>query len=131
MAFSRLNLGTFSRVEASITRLYRSFHDFLAGGHSNHEKNLYIFFKILSQRCLAAWFGNLFATWFSREKHLFCTLMTVFKTFPFSLEHFLMFIVLSIHLSHKLTVFFLEKPPFFFIISTSIFKKRYGFSYFL
>ena len=110
--FSRFGLATYSRVEALVARLYRNFcgslRDFLASGPSSHKKHLDNFSKFLSQRCLVAWFGDLFATWFSRKKRMFCALRTVFKTFQFSLEHFLLFIVLFVHLSHKLTMFLLK-----------------------
>ena len=97
---------------------------------SSHEKHLEKFSKILSLSCLATCPGDLFVTWFSREKWVFCTLRTVFKTFQFSLKHFLLFIVLPIHISLKLTVF-LSKTTIFITFSTSIFNKRYGFFYFL
>ena len=72
---------------------------------SSREKHLEKFSKILSLSCLATCPGDLFVTWFSREKWVFCTLRTVFKTFQFSLKHFLLFIVLFVQHSHKLTVF--------------------------
>ena len=60
-------------------------------------------------------FGNLFATQFNHENHVFCALRTVFKNFSFFPHSFWLFIVLSIHLSHKLTMFTmfsLKNPPF-------------------
>ena len=74
--FSQLGLATCLRVEAPVARLYKIFRgslrDFLAGVPSSHEKHLENFSKILSLRCLVAWLGDLFATWFSREKCVFC-----------------------------------------------------------
>ena len=59
------------------------------GGPSSHKKHLDIFFKILSQRCLAACFGDLFATQSSCENRVFCIMRvffrTGFKNFSFSL----------------------------------------------
>ena len=90
--FSQLGLATCLRVEAPVARLYKIFRgslrDFLAGVPSSHEKHLENFSKFLSLRCLVAWLGDLFATWFSREKCVFCALRTVYKTCQFSLKHF-------------------------------------------
>ena len=119
------------RVEAPVARLYRNFHgslrNLLAGGPSSRKKHLANFSKILSLRCLATCLGDLFAVQLSREKRMFCASRTVFKTFQFSFKHFLLFIVLSISLSHKLTVFHSQKSSIFFIISSTNIKKRYGF----
>ena len=99
-------MATCLRVEAPVARLYRSFRsslsDFLTGVPSSGKKHLENFSKIFS---MAAWLGDLFATWFSHEKRMFCALRTVFKTFQFSLEHFWLFIVFLIRLSHILTMF--------------------------
>ena len=92
LKFSQLGLATCLWGEAPVARLYRSFRgslrDLLAGVPSSHKKHLENFSKILSLRCLVAWLGDLFATWFSHEKCVFCVLRTIFKTFQFSLKHF-------------------------------------------
>ena len=65
---------------------------------------------------------------------MFCALRiffgTIFKIFSFFPRSLWLFIVLSVPLPHKLTVF-LSKIHHFFIVSSSNFKKRYGFSIFL
>ena len=110
---------------------HESFCDFLMGGPSNSEKKLRQNFPIFVSRVLVTWTGDLFTTHFSRENRVFCDLRTIFKkkfSFPsfILIVHFLVRSSLSQthHVSHK-------NPPFFFIISTSNFKKRYGFSIFL
>ena len=64
-------------------RLYKNFHgslcDLLASGPSNREKHLDIFFKSLSQRCLVACFGDLFATHSNHENREFCTIRVFFR----------------------------------------------------
>ena len=76
-------------------------------------------------------FGDLFATHFSRENCVFCTLRTVFKKlFSFSLAHFDCSLSCSfISLTNSLCFF--QKSTIFIIISSSNFKKMYGFSIFL
>ena len=110
---------------------HESFCDFLVGGPSSSEKKLRQNFPIFVSRVLVTWTGDLFTTHFSRENRVFCDLRTIFKknfSFPsfILIVHFLVRSSLSQthHVSHK-------NPPFFFIISTSNFKKRYGFSIFL
>ena len=71
-------------------------------------------------------FGDLFATYFNRRNHVFCTLRTVFKNFsifPRSLS--------CPFISLTNSPCFSKKSTIFFIISTSNFKKRYEFSIFL
>ena len=109
---------------------HESFCDFLMGGPSSSEKKLRQNFPIFVSRVLVTWTGDLFTTHFSRENRVFCDLRTIFKkkfSFPsfILIVHFLVRSSLSQthHVSHK-------NPPFFFIISTSNFKKRYGFLFF-
>jgi len=68
-------LATCSRVEGPVARLLRDFRgsarDSLAGRPSSREKHLENFFKIFSLSVLVAWLGDLLATHFSREKHVF------------------------------------------------------------
>ena len=70
--FSRLYLATCLWVEAPVMRLYINFHsslrDLFVGGPSSHEKHLDKFFKNFVSKV----FGNLFPTWFSHEKRVFC-----------------------------------------------------------
>ena len=65
-------------------------------------KNTWTYF---SKFCLKGVWQLVLATCFIREKRMFCSLRTVFKTFQFSLEHFLLFIVLFVQLSYKPTMF--------------------------
>ena len=78
-----------------------SLRDFLASGPSSREKHLDKFFKFFFMGV----FGDLFATYFNCKNHVFCTLRTVFKNFSIFPRSFCLFIVLPVHLSHKLTVF--------------------------
>ena len=131
----RLGLVAFSRVEAQVARLYRSFCsslcDFLVGGPSSREKHLDKFFKIFVSKV----FGNL--SWrlvrdlVQLQKMHVLRILDSFKNFSIFPRTFLTVhcLVPSYHSqTHRVSH---EKPPFFFIISTSILKKRYGFSYFL
>ena len=134
LKFSQLGLATYSWMEAPIARLYKNFcgslHDFLTGGPSNHEKHLDKFFKNF---VTSVWWLVLATCTrlVSIAKNMcFALLGQVLKLFSFPSNIF--YCSLScpfISLSNSLC--FSQKPPLFFIISTSILKKRYGFSYFL
>ena len=74
--------------------------------------------------CLASYPGDLLATYLSREKRVFCVSRLVFKTFQFSLEHFVTIHYLphlNLSQTHHVT---LEKSPLLLIISTPIFMKK-------
>ena len=106
------------------------FRDFLVGGTSSLEKHLDKIFKFCLRGFLATWSGDLFMTHFSRDNHMFCTLRIIlkknFSVFPRS---FWLFIILSVHLSHKLTVFLSKNPPFSSsLLQTS--RKGMGFLFF-
>ena len=79
---------------------------------------------------MTAWSGDLFATHFNREKRLFCALRTIFKNFSVFPHSFWLFIVLSIHLSHKLTMFSLKNPPFSSSSLLQTSRKGMGFLFF-
>ena len=111
-----------------------SCHDSLASGTSCRKKNFKTNFKILSHGFLVTCFGNLFATQYSREKRVFCTLIvffkTILKTFQFSLTHCDCSLSCPfISLTNSLC--FSQKSTIFFIISSSNFKERYGVFIFL
>ena len=88
----------------------------------------------LSHEILVTWTGDLFTNHSSRKKRVFCTLKVIFraifKNFSFFPCILWLFIVLSVSASSKLIVF-THKTSIFVIISSPIFKKRYGFSLFL
>ena len=88
----------------------------------------------MSHGFLVTCFGNLFATQYSREKRVFCTLIvffkTILKTFKFSLTHCDCSLSCPfISLTNSLC--FSQKSTIFFIISSSNFKERYGVFIFL
>ena len=100
--------------------------DYLAGRPSSHEKHLDKF----SNFCLRS-FGDMFTTHCSRENRVFCNLRTVFKkifNFPSFILTVHCLVLSSLSQTHCVSH---KNPPIFFIISTSNFKKRYGFSIFL
>ena len=125
--FSQLGLVTCLWVEAPVARLYKNFRgslrNLLTSGPSSRLKHLENFSKILSLTCLVTCPGNLFANWFSHEKRMFCTLRTIFKTFHFSLEHFLLFIVLFVRLSHILIVFHSKIHHFHHLLNFNLQEK--------
>ena len=111
-----------------------SCRDSLVSGTSCRKKHFKTNFKILSHGFLATCFGNLFATQYSREKRVFCTLIvffkTILKTFQFSLTHCDCSLSCPfISLTNSLC--FSQKSTIFFIISSSNFKERYGVFIFL
>ena len=81
-----------------------------------------------------AWLGDLFVTHSNSEKCVFCTLRVIFraifKNFSFFPRLLWLFIVLSVPLPPKLTMFS-KKSSIFIIISSQIFKKRNEFCHFL
>ena len=97
-------------------------------------KTLRQIFQILSQGFLATWSGNLFATHFNHENRVFCTMKvffrTGFKNFSFFPRISWLFIFLSVFPSFNITAF-THKLSIFFLTSSPIFKKRYGFYFFL
>jgi len=108
--------------------------DLLANGPSSRGKHLDKIFQICHMGFSMACFGNLFATYFSLKKRVFYVLRvifwTTFKNFSFFPRLLWLFIVLFVPLPPKLTMFS-QKSSIFIIISSQIFKKRYGFSLFL
>ena len=112
--------------------VHRDFHgsarDSLADRPSSHEKHLEIFFTILSLSVLVARPGDLLVTHFNRKKRVFCISKTVFKTFSVFRSNFCDYSLSSPFLSQKLTQTLLKLH--FYIISSQIFKKMYGFSLF-
>ena len=80
------------------------------------------------------WSGDLFATHFSRKNRMFCTMRvffrSTFKNFSFFPRILWLFIFLSIFPSFKITVF-THNLTIFFLTSSPIFKKMYGFYFFL
>ena len=125
-----LVLATWSQVNLVVflqSRAYtKGFCNSLVGQCPSCEKDLENFPKFWVFTVLATRFGDLFATWFSRKKCVFCALRTVFKNFQFSLEYFLLFIVLFIHLSPKTSlvlhhlIFNLHEKVWVFLFSLSI-----------
>ena len=106
-----------------------SLRDLLVSRPSNHKKTLRQILTNLSHEILATWADDLFATHSSREKHVFCNLRVIFRQFSKTFHFSLAYCDCSLSPSSKLTMFF-QKSSIFFIISSSIFKKRYGFSIF-
>ena len=106
-----------------------SLHDFLAGGPSSREKHLNKFFQFFSQG-----FWRIFRDSFQSRKSFvlrFKNSLLKKKKNQFSLVHFdysLSCPFISLSQTHRVSH---KNPPIFFIISTSNFKKRYGFSIFL
>ena len=93
-------------------------------------KTLRQIFPIFVSRVLATWSGDLFVTYFSHENCVFCDLRIVKKKKKFSLVHFdcsLSCPFISLTNSPR----FSQRSTIFIIISSSNFKKRYGFSIFL
>ena len=80
-----LILATCSRVKGPITRGTQRFSQLSSqltrGSTFQSPKTLRKCFTILSLSVLVARPGNLLATHFSREKHVFCISKIVFKTF--------------------------------------------------
>ena len=117
-----------------VLRDFRSlFHNSLTGRTSNREKHLENFSKIFLS-VLATGPGDLHATWFNRENRVFYTMRaffwTGFKNFSFFPRILRLFILLSAFASFKITVF-THKISIFSFTSSSIFKERYGFCFFL
>ena len=83
---------------------------------------------------MAACFGDLFVNQSSRENRVFCTIRVFFRTGFKNVSFFLriswLFIFLSVFPSFKITVF-THKLSIFFLTSSPIFKKKYGFCFFL
>ena len=89
-------------------------------------KNTY---TIFSKFCHKG-FGDLFVTHISRKNRVFCTLRIVFKNFSVFPWTFWLFIVLSVHLSHKLTVFSLKIHHFSSSSLLQTSRKGMGFLFF-
>ena len=104
-----------------------SAYDSLVGRPSICEKHLEIFLTFVSLSVLVASSGDLLATHFNCEKRVFCISKTVFRTFSIFPSNFCEYSLSSPFLSQlKLTQTFLKLH--FCILSSRIFKKRYGFS---
>ena len=80
------------------------------------------------------WSSDLFATHFSRENRVFCTIRVFFKTgfknFSFFPRISWVFIFLSVFPFFKITAF-THKLSIFFLTSSPIFQRRYGLYFFL
>ena len=128
VASSRINLGDlFASGRSSCEGYSEIFAAQLTGRPSSREKHLENFFTILSLSVLAACPSDLLATHPSREKRVFSISKTVFKTFSVFPSNFCDYSLSSPFLSQlKLTQTLLKLH--FSIISSQIFKKRYGFS---
>ena len=130
-------MTTCSRVEVPIVRVHKDFHSLfrnsLAGRTSNREKHLENFSKIFLS-VLATSPGDLHATWFNRENHVFYIMRaffwTSFKNFSFFPRISRLFILLSFFSSFKITIF-THNISIFSFTSSPIFKERYEFCFFL
>ena len=108
-----------------------SVRDSFTSGTSSRKKNIEIFLESFLSSVLVAGPGDLHAIWFSRENRVFCTKWVNFWTFSVFPSNFHDCSLSSpFQTSFKLIVS-LSKNLHFYIISTSFFKKRYGFSYYL
>ena len=104
-----------------------SLRDFLAGGPSSREKHLDKFFKFFSQG-----FWRLVHDSFQSRKLRVLQFKDSLLKKKISFPSFILTIHCLVHSSLSQTHRVSHKnPPIFFIISTSNFKKRYGFSIFL
>ena len=138
LGFSRLSLAIGLQVEAPIVSFTQTVW-WLSSQLSHRwnfqsRKTLIQIFQIFSHGFLATWIGDLFVTYYSHEKRMFCTLRVifraVFKNFSFFPRISWLFIILFAPPSAKINVF-THKHYILFIISSSIFEKRYGFCLFL
>ena len=128
---SRLRLATVSWVEALVARFtqnaWRLPLQLTREWNFQSQKTLRQIFQNFSHEFLATCIGDLFATHSSREKRVFCTMKvifrSIFKNFSIFPRILWLFIVLSIPLPHKLTVF-TPKSSIFFSISSPIFKNK-------
>ena len=109
---------------------HESFCDFLMGGPSSNEKKLRQNFPIFVSRVLVTWTGDLFTTHFSRENRVFCDLRTIFKKISVFPHSFWLFIFLSVHLSHKLTMFLTKIHHFSSSSLLQTSRKGMGFLFF-
>ena len=126
----QLSLATCPQVEGPVARGLRDFRSLpcnsLTSRTFSHEKHLDKFFKIFVLSVLATCsrldsVGKI--TWFA-QKGQFLKLFS----FPSNFSNCSLF-GLFISLTNPPCVS--QKSPLFFIISTSFFKNRYGFSYYL
>ena len=106
---SRLSLVTCAWVEAPVMRCTQHVSRLPSRlprrWTFQSRKTLRQIFPIFVSRVLATWSGDLFVTYFSHENCVFCDLRIVKKKKKVFPRSFWLFIVLSVHLSHKLTVF--------------------------
>ena len=81
-----------------------SVRDSLTSGTSSHEKHLEIFSEVFISSVLVAGLGYLYATWFSRENHVFCILRVIFKV-VFKHFSFFPYASLSLFIPSSLALF--------------------------